>query len=446
MKRFAMAAALVFFCLQMSAVTPENNAVARRDSTEISEQKKKTEEVRNEDGEIIKTGLSFGPLPVVAYDADKGLQYGALLNIYNFGNGSDYPNPKSTWYFEVSAYTKGSQKYIVSYDDKSLIPGVRISTAARWMMDSAMEFYGYNGYQSYFDYDMHTGFYRHRRNMGHFKLDFVGEIMKNFYWEAGYHFNYIATKPFTTKKYELENTLFEMYNAWGIIPDNLAGGGISSALRAGLMYDSRDIEAAPTKGIWAEVHYIYAPKFLGSTVTYNKLNATFRHYVPLYRDKLIFAYRLNYQAFFGDAPWYALPFYTLVGPYYDYDGIGGYRTARGLMLTRVQGLHTGFYNAEIRWRFVDFVLWKQNISLALSGFCDGACVFKGMDLTNRTGALPELYAKYVDTSSPDRLHVSAGGGLRFIMNRNFIVAAEYARCMNTQDGKGAFYLNTGFLF
>jgi hypothetical protein len=32
------------------------------------------------------------------------------------------------------------------------------------------------------------------------------------------------------------------------------------------------------------------------------------------------------------------------------------------------------------------------------------------------------------------------------MNENFIVAFEYARCFNKQDGNGAFYINIGFLF
>ena len=32
--------------------------------------------------EIVKTGFNFGPLPAVAFDADKGLQLGALLNIF----------------------------------------------------------------------------------------------------------------------------------------------------------------------------------------------------------------------------------------------------------------------------------------------------------------------------------------------------------------------------
>jgi hemolysin activation/secretion protein len=141
-----------------------------------------------------------------------------------------------------------------------------------------------------------------------------------------------------------------------------------------------------------------------------------------------------------------MPFYTNMGPKADNDGFGGYRTVRGLMLNRVQGQDVGFYNAELRWRFVDFKLWKQNIAFAISGFTDGAHVFKGYDLENKTGKYEDLYKKFVDVNRNDGFHGSAGAGLRFIMNQNFIVAFEYARCFNKQDGNGAFYINTGFLF
>ena len=70
------------------------------------------------DKEIIKTGYNFGPLPAVAFDADKGFQLGALLNIYDFGDGSTYPNTRQQWYFEASFFTKGSQLFVVSYDNK----------------------------------------------------------------------------------------------------------------------------------------------------------------------------------------------------------------------------------------------------------------------------------------------------------------------------------------
>jgi hypothetical protein len=49
----------------------------------------------------------------------------------------------------------------------------------------------------------------------------------------------------------------------------------------------------------------------------------------------------------------------------------------------------------------------------------------------------------------DAPHITAGAGLRFIMNQNFIVAFEYGLPvgkLRQQDGKGAFYINTGFLF
>ena len=115
------------------------------------------------------------------------------------------------------------------------------------------------------------------------------------------------------------------------------------------------------------------------------------------------------------------------------------------MLNRVQGLDVGFYNAELRWRFVDFKLWKQNIAFALSGFTDGGHVFRGYDMTNKTGKKEQLYKEFV-LDRKDGFHGSAGAGLRFIMNHNFIVAFEYARCFNKQDGNGAFYINTGFLF
>lgn len=396
--------------------------------------------------EIVKTGISFGPLPIVAYDADREFQFGGMLNIYDFGDGGLYPDPYATWYLEASAYTTGNQKYVVSYDDLRLIPGVRLSAAVRFLNDSALEFFGYNGYQSRYDVELPTGFYRYRRQMFHFKVDFTGRIVRHLYWEAGYHFHYLSTGLFSTDKYELDHTLLELYNRWGIVPDDQLRGGISSALRVGLVYDTRDAEAFPTRGIWAEGHWILAPKWLGSSVTSNKLNVTFRHYVPLVGKQLVLAYRLNYQGFFGDAPWYLLPFYTVVGPNYDYDGIGGFRTVRGLMLNRVQGLQTGFFNVELRWRFVDFVLWKQNIGFAVSGFCDGAQVFKPYDLRNRTGYAPEFYARLVDTSRGDRPHLACGGGARIIINGNFIVAAEYAHSLNPQDGGGAFYINTGFLF
>lgn len=436
--------------------TPETEV--RTDTTEVKGKKSKKPVTYNEKGEIIKTGLNFGPLPVVAFDNDKGFQFGALLNIFNFGDGKTYPEPKSSWYIEASAYVKqgkiGTQKYVVSYDNRHVTPNynLRVCAAGSVFVDTALEFFGFNGYQSFYDSSMPTGFYRHGRLTANMKVDFIGEIAKNFYWEAGYHFNYFNIGRYKdfyrTEEGEPEpEALFDLYQKWGIIPEGQTGDQFSSALRVGLVYDSRDYEASPSRGFWIDAHFIADPKFLGSSNPYNKVSVTFRHYVPIFKDKVVFAYRLNYQGFVGkNTPWYMLPYLTVVGSLYDRDGIGGYRTVRGIMYNRVQGAQMGFFNAEIRYRFIDFKLWKQNIAFAVSGFCDGAGVLKGMDMTNRTGYRPDLYATYIP-GRKENIHLAAGAGLRFIMNRNFIVAFEYAQAINKQDNKkGAFYINTGFLF
>jgi len=512
MKRtFITALAAMMLCIPAGA---ENYSAS--DSSEISAEKKETKKKKevtyNEKGEIIKTGLNLGPLPVVAFDADRGFQFGALMNLYQFGDGSTYPNPKSQWYIEASAYTKessiNSYKFIVNYDNKTLIPGVRMSICTGYYKDAALDFYGFNGYQSNYDMGMleptfrfddnkagekllkkfedkgklPKGFYRYGRDLIKAKIDFTGEILKNFYWEAGYNLSWTKAQPFTPNGYAVldnpavildpENadlyvpggtTLFDLYKVWGIIPEDEAEGGLTSSVRLGLMYDTRNVENNPTKGIWAEAHIIAAPKWLGTTHEHYRYCATFRHYVPIIQDKLTFAYRIGYQGTFGkSAPWYNLPFYTNMGIKADNDGFGGYRTVRGLMLNRVQGLDTGFYNAEFRYRFIDFKLLKQNIAFALSAFCDGAHVFRGYDMAFTDAAKQKavediikgdipaanyqrLYDRFV-FNRKDGFHGSAGAGLRFIMNQNFIVAFEYARCFNKQDGNGAFYINTGFLF
>ena len=103
----------------LPAIASTVETTVTENGTALQEDTKKKKEVTyNEKGEIIKTGTNFGPLPVVAFDADRGFQFGALLNLYNFGNGDTYPNPKSQWYFEASAYTKessiNSYKFIVN--------------------------------------------------------------------------------------------------------------------------------------------------------------------------------------------------------------------------------------------------------------------------------------------------------------------------------------------
>ena len=477
--------------LLLLAVALCTNGYAQENTTEA-------EAAKPAKKEIVKKGYNFGPLPAVAFDADKGFQLGALLNIFDFGDGSTYPNPRQQWYFEASFFTKGSQLFVVTYDNKFLIPGVRWSSNFTLTNDKAMDFYGFNGYMSHYDHErvalgkdkenhndyIYSPKYRMNRLALLFKSDFTGNIAGNkFFWIAGYHLSYfqqgynkeralnldkINKNKEEYKQFpENEPTIFDLYRKWGIIPEDEVWGGLNSTLHLGLLFDTRDKEAAPSKGIWAEAHVSLAPKWLGTTKPFYRYSATFRQYVPIVKnDILTFAYRLNYEGTFGkSAPHYVLPFITVMGSTYDRDGMGGYRTVRGLMRNRVQGLDMATYNVELRWRFVKFALWKQNIAFGLNIFSDGTMVTRNYDISFKATEqqlgteyqnVKAEYDNYMSKGlSKDRPHITAGAGLRFIMNQNFIVAFEYGLpiskfskdpIIKNQDGNGAFYINTGYLF
>ena len=65
-------------------------------------------------------------------------------------------------------------------------------------------------------------------------------------------------------------------------------------------------------------------------------------------------------------------------------------------------------------------------------------------------AAADSYNNYMKMGlTHDRPHITVGAGFRFIMNQNFIVCLEYGKPVgkySKQDGNGAFYINTGYLF
>lgn len=453
-----------------------------------------------ESNEKVITGLNFGPLPAVAYDSDKGFQLGALLNIFNYGDGSDYPYYKDKWYLGAYYFTKGSQAYDLMYDKFDIFPGVRLAASAKFELDKSYDFYGFNGYNAFYDYDrikagedgsdyLFHPFYRRSLMNILVRGDFIGDfrildnalgwnLPSSLHWTAGYHFKYTKTSAIdinSINKGKSDNeaypdvpTLYDYYRAWGIIPDDQANGGIVSAIRAGLEFDSRDQEGAPSKGIWADAHLILAPSWLGTTTGYAGYVVNWRQYIPIIdRNTLTFAYRVNYQGTLGNtAPFYALNYLSVLGSDNDVEGMGGYKTTRGIMRSRVVGLDTALWTAELRWRFLRFPFIGQNFALALNAFTDGSVVTRELNTAYNPTATSDaklaalgaaskpLYDKFVlDTS--DAPHITFGAGLRVIMNENFIVAFEYGKPLSSmnknsshymQDGTGAMYINMGYLF
>ena len=429
--------------------------------------------VKASDDAVVKRGWTFGALPAVSYNSDLGFQYGALVNLYYFGDGSTFPKYMHSLYGEVSRYTKGSGINRMFYDSEYLIPGLRITSDLSLLTEKALDFYGFNGYDAIYnpvweDQDDPLGisrmFYRHEREMFRFTTDFQGSIKgREFRWVAGFGILHNKIGRVDIEKLNKGKDgddlirdlpgLYDVYVANGIINQDEKHGGWTNNLKLGLVYDTRDFEPNPMKGVWSEAVLFVAPKFFGNgDFGYTKLSVTHRQYFTIVQDRLSFAYRLNYQGTLtGTVPFYMQPYMiNSFSASSNTDGLGGSKTLRGVLRNRVVGDAMAFGNVELRWKFFSTVLFKQDIYLATNLFADAGKVLKKIDLPAHfepIGIGGTLYTK-ADFFQPgsEALHSTLGAGLKIVMNQNFIVSVDYGRTLDERDGGGGLYIGLNFLF
>ena len=416
------------------------------------EKKAKKEKVYNEKGEIIKQGWNFGPLPVLGFDSDLGFQYGACLDIFNFGDGSRYPRYFYKFNVEVSRYTKGSGVFRFYADMPYLVKDTKLFFDVTYNYSKKFEFFGFNGYETsifdpYEDFEK-DGYHFIKRNT----LRFVGSMQRplrfvpNLNWVAGLAYYNVKTDRINLEGYEDQVTLYENYVNARIIKENEKDGGNIAQLRLGLNYDSRDHNSDPSKGIYAEYTLTGSSDFIDGN-GYNSLMQTFmwRHYIPIYKDKLTFAYRLGVQhKIAGSTPWYMInninmPFFQKMYT----EGLGGVVTMRGVNRNGVLGDGFALGNAEIRWHFLDFKFINQNWQLAFCPFFDAGMVIQPF----REDELKDAEIEGVELYSGDKegIHTAAGAGLKIIMNRNMILGVDAGRALDVRDrDKKAVKIFVGF--
>ena len=404
--------------------------------------------------EIVKKGWNFGPLPVVGFDADLGFQYGVCCDIFNYGDGSRYPRYNYKFNVEASRYTKGSGVFRFYSDMPYVVKDTKLFFDVTYFYAKKYEFFGFNGFEAssfdpYANLDgVKSGYHFINRN----QFRFVGSMQRpffnvpNLYWTAGLaYYNTKVTTIDTVKMadYAGQTTLYEKYVASSIIKADEAAGGNTTQFRVGMVYDSRDHNSDPTRGIYAEATLVGAPDLIDRK-GYGNLSYTFiwRQYLPLYKDKLTLAYRLGAQnRLAGKTPWYMINnLNTMFFQKMYTEGLGGSVTMRGVNRNGVIGEGFAFGNIELRWRIVGFQFINQNWQVALNPFLDAGMVsqkFRETELINadNSGVILQENAFESYSGENERVHLSAGCGLKLIMNRNLIVSVDMGRALNIQDGE-----------
>ena len=403
----------------------------------------------------VKKGLGFGALPAISYDSDLGFQYGALVNLFDYGDGTNYPKYKHSLYLELSTYTKGTTIARVRYDSEHLIPNIRTTLDVAYVPDQMADFYGFNGYQSIYDDNLnesYRNFYKNEKNTFRIKADFQGYFGESkFGWVAGYAFYNFKMDSVNIDKLDLPavpgGDLFQKYKSWGLISQEEADGGSINYLKAGFRYDSRDQLACPEKGIFTEAVIQSAPKFINEAFPHTKLAIIHRQYFSLAKD-LQFAYRLDYQTTIGSnkVPYFAQP--ELITSFLiaaSNQGLGGKSSVRGILRNRVVGDAVGFGNFEFRYKFLRFEWLKQNFYLGTNVFFDSGLVLQPIEMDLSAVSATDR-ATYFTNYESGKFHSAAGIGLIIGWNENFIISADYGKAFNKQDGNSGMYIGLNYLF
>lgn len=206
-------------------------------------------------------------------------------------------------------------------------------------------------------------------------------------------------------------------------------GGWVSIIQTALIYDTRDFEPDPTKGMYFEVANEYSGKYIGSQFDFNKLFIQYRFYQKLpFGKRTVVAGRIGAGNVFGsNAPFFE--FQDQWSPDGSINALGGKQSLRGYRANRFLARTVAFANIELRYRIAEVKLGKgkhsQHFAFGVAPFFDAGTVRDHwQDLSFRN------------------IKFSYGAGARIAWNQSTILFFDYG--MSKEDR--LFYFGIGQAF
>jgi outer membrane protein assembly factor BamA len=153
----------------------------------------------------------------------------------------------------------------------------------------------------------------------------------------------------------------------------LAGGRVSIVQQA-LIYDTRDFEPDPTRGLYVEAGNELSVPAIGSQFTFDKLFVQAKGFRRLpVGPRTVLAGRVGAGNIFGDrAPFFE--YQDQWSPDGSVNALGGSRSLRGYRANRFLGRALWFANAELRTRLAEVVVARQRFGLGVAPFADAGTV------------------------------------------------------------------------
>jgi hypothetical protein len=203
-------------------------------------------------------------------------------------------------------------------------------------------------------------------------------------------------------------------------------------LTLGLLWDSRDHEYAPSRGMLHELAWRQSPGWgEGSEVAFGGLTLAARAYHPLLGDRLVLAWRVLADLLVGRPPFYEL---ALHGGLHPAEGIGGGKAVRGVPLHRYHGKIKLLGNLELRARLIPLTLFSQRFYLGAVAFADAGRSWVDYD---------RLLQERFDGTGVG-LKVGLGGGVRIQWGETVMIRIDLAWSPDAEPVGAYFDLNHVF--
>ncbi len=396
------------------------------------------------DGSVSKPDkpYSFGLLPTVDYNADTGLGYGLLFQF------DDKRSPEyQPYYFShrvvLKRTTRGIAKYAYRFDSRYVLPmDLRLTVEARYLASLFEPYHGPGGAQTLFSQgfiDPDSPLYREKFYYTYEKRSFQANVVvqgpwwgTDLRWLAGLTLLSTTVDTVHYAQYGEDPGLQTLLARHWDLQGKFMAGGQEHGLLLGVIWDRRDHEASPRRGIWSEILLRWVPRVPGNDFAYTAITATHRQYVPL-GGALTFAYRISGRTVPDRVPFFSRS--RVDGSFTTETGLGGEKTVRGVLWQRMSGYRFLYGNLELRYRLRP--LYRDGY-VALSGFYDFGRTFD-------RPPPPDVADRGTAT---DRLHQGLGLGLRLATSATFIIALDVARPLDgALDGPGLkVYMAMDWLF
>jgi len=387
--------------------------------------------------------IRFSGIPALGYSSDTGFGFGVIGSMYV--DKDDFAPYKAALGLKLYFTTKGVNSHVLQWDEvKAFGLLLRLTARLGFFSTVAQNYCGPASDARCQKEDAELAADR-AKLVDDPRNDFINHYYKNRFmsffgdlatrwllWQdqaklelmASYRGNYYLVRDFKNSG-PYEGSLYQKD-----FKDQRTDGYLS-VLEVGLMLDKRDNEPAPTSGYWLESSIRGSSFVIGSAWNYIGGNAAARFYFPLDQNhRLVIASQTIADVMAGDVPFDAMSRMGGSQALSDFTAFGGQYIGRGIRDQRYVGRIKFIEQAEFRYNFWSFDLFKQHFDLVGALFGD-----IGMTAWN--------FSRF----TKDMRHVYAGfgSGLRIYWNKTFIIRGDLA-FSPSEDFSPMFYLVVGNVF